>query len=314
MINLKRIVIPCTCILLVLLVLININKISDKIINTLNPPHSNKIEAYNKYYKEAKFGFVETTDNFTPYGKQDILNIIYTVINSGSKNFTFYCPKEYNNCLADINYITNDADLLTHLNNFVNPLNSFTSINTVISDSGEISLKITYLYTEEEIKTVESEVKKLIPLLITDNLTQDYDKIKAVHDYIINNTKYDLDNNKEIKSYNAYGALVNHLATCNGYTDLMAVFLTQMGYDNFKIATTDTEERKGHVWNAVKVNNTWLHLDLTWDDPVSSDGENYLYHKYFLITTPDLVAADSNITSSEHNFNKAIYQEFKDLN
>ena len=99
----------------------------------------------------------------------------------------------------------------------------------------------------------------------------------------------------------------------SGYTDLMAIFLTNMGYDNFKIATTNEniKEPAGHVWNAVKINNEWLHLDLTWDDPVSSDGKDYLYHKYFLINTEGLIKADENITSKEHDFNRAIYSELK---
>jgi len=199
--------------------------------------------------------------------------------------------------------------LLTHLNNFVHPFNSFSSVNTDISDTGEITLKITYIYSKEEINKINSEVKNLINKLITNDLTEDYDKIKVIHDYIINNTKYDINNNKDIKSYNAYGALFNHSATCNGYTDLMAIFLKEMGYENFKVATTT--ETSGHVWNAVKINNEWLHLDLTWDDPVSSDNKDYLYHKYFLINTEELITADSNITSKEHEFEPSIYTELK---
>ena len=46
-----------------------------------------------------------------------------------------------------------------------------------------------------------------------------------------------VNNNRDLESYNAYGPLFNHLATCNGYTDLMAIFLTKMGYENYKIAS-----------------------------------------------------------------------------
>lgn len=279
----------------------------------LNHPNTSKIEIYNKYFKNENYSFVANTKNFTPYGKQDLLNIIYSVINSGTDTFNFYCPKEYKNCIQDINDISKDANLLTHLNNFVHPFNSFTSVNTTISDSGEINLKVKFLYENLEIETLNKEVDRLLKELITGDLVDDYDKIKVIHDYIINNTKYDVNNKKELKTFNAYGALFNHLATCNGYTDLMAIFLTKMGYDNYKIATTNQNDNKteGHVWNAVKVNEEWLHLDLTWDDPVSSDGKDYLYHKYFLIDTQELITADSNITSEEHNFNKAIYTELK---
>lgn len=62
-----------------------------------------------------------------------------------------------------------------------------------------------------------------------------------------------------------------------------------------------------------KINGEWLHLDLTWDDPVSSDGKDYLYHKYFLIDTEELITADANITSEDHVFDKTIYSELKIL-
>lgn len=309
----KRFIIPVICILSILVVLLYADKITDKIINFINPVNTFKI-TINDNYKKENYVFVSNTKEYTPYGKQDLLNIIYSVINSGEENFTFYCPKAYVNCLGDINNISKDANLLTHLNNFVHPFNSFTSINTTISDSGEVNLNVKYLYEDKEKDALNKEVDKLIKSLLTKDVKDDYDKIKVIHDYIIKKTKYDLKNNKDIKSYNAYGALFNHLATCNGYTDLMAIFLTKMGYDNIKIATTSevNEKTEGHVWNAVKVGKEWLHLDLTWDDPVSNDGKDYLYHKYFLIDTKKLILADSNITSEEHNFDRSIYVELKE--
>ena len=105
-------------------------------------------------------------------------------------------------------------------------------------------------------------------------------------------------------------------ATCNGYADLMAIFLSKLGYENYKIATTKEEisyESNGHVWNAVKIKDKWLHLDLTWDDPVSTDGKDYLYHKYFLVNNEELKKADSgSVNVEEHNFNKSIYLEFNE--
>lgn len=310
----KKILIPIICILSILFVLINIDDITNNLVALIHGYKTMEIEDYNNYYKNDDYIFVQNTKDFTPYGKQDLLNIIYTTINSGSQSFTFYCPKEYSNCLKDINDISNDKILITHLNNFVHPFNSMTKLLTTISDFGEVTLEVKYLYNKEEIKMVDEEVGKIIKQIIKDDDT-DYDKIKTVHDYIINKTKYDVDMNQEMKSFNAYGALFNNMATCNGYTDLMAIFLSKMGYDNFRIATTgaeiNDEKATGHVWNAVYVDNEWVHLDLTWDDPVSTDGKNYLYHKYFLIDSDELKTADSNITSNEHNFNKAIYTELK---
>ena len=309
----KKLLIPIICLICILVVLLNIDRITDKIIFFLNQTNTTKIEINNTYYKNENYIFVSNTNDFTPYGIEDILNIMYTLINSRTTNFTFYCPKEYTDCINDMKKITKDKTLLTHLNNFVHPFNSFSSIEASISDSGEIIIKVNYLYTNDEANKIENKVKELLNTLITKDITEDYDKIKTIHDYIINNTKYDLENKEESKSSTAYGPLFNNIATCNGYTDLMAIFLTEMGYNNYKVATTkqNNDNTEGHVWNAVKVNGEWLHLDLTWDDPVSSDGNNYLYHKYFLIDTLELQTADNNITSTDHVFDETIYSELK---
>lgn len=316
----KRIITIIICLSIILLTLINIDSITDRIVIILNPTYKSSNNLNGITNKNGDFEFVSNTKNFTPFGKQDILNIFYTILNNGNETGTFYCPKEYKNCIDDVKNISKNEDLLTHLNNFLHPFKSFEKIKSDIYDTGEIQIKIDYIYKKEEINYLNSEIDRLIKELITNSkenkkdnekeeTNEDYDKIKIIHDYIINTTKYDIDNNKDVKSYNAYGALKNHLATCNGYTDLMAIFLSKMGYENFKVATTN--ESTGHVWNVVKINNEWLHLDLTWDDPVSSDGKDYLYHKYFLINTEGLIKADENITSKEHDFNRAIYSELK---
>ena len=297
----KNIFVSILCTLIIFLFILSSDYLANIIVSFLN--YSNKTSLNIKdEYTNPDFIFVKNTSNFTPYGKQDLLNIFYTVLNNKVNNFTFYCPKEYINCIMDVQYLSKDENILTHLNNFVHPFNSFSSLKTNISDTGEINIEITPIYSEEEISKIKSEVNKIINNNITKDVKDDYDKIKIIHDYIINNTKYDIKNDKSIKSYNAYG-------TCNGYTDLMAIFLSEMGYQNFKIATTT--KTSGHVWNAVNINNEWLHLDLTWDDPVSNDNENYLYHKYFLINTEELKTADNNITSTEHLFDSSIYTEFK---
>ncbi len=91
-------------------------------------------------------------------------------------------------------------------------------------------------------------------------------------------------------------------AICSGYTDAMALVLDRLGLNNFKVASTT------HVWNAVKLNNQWLHLDLTWDDPVSQDTQkDNLLHKFYLINTPTLEEFDI----VDHAFNKSFYIELK---
>ncbi len=313
----KKALIPVLPIIILSLSLYFINPITDKLASVFENEPKLVIKKANEFTKNGNYLFVQKTDNFTPYSYQDLLNIFYSVIDNGWNEFTFYCPKEYTKCLADVSKISGDELILTHLNNYSHPFNSFTNVKTSISDSGEITFKVFYLYDQEEINDINTKVNDIINSIIKDNMNETQ-KIKAIHDYIIDNAKYDVERNltgnSNYKSYNAYGPLFQGFATCNGYTDLMAIFLTKMGFDNYKIATTPEEisySATGHIWNAVNVDGKWLHLDLTWDDPVSNDGKDYLFHTYFLKTTEEIKDADQGDTViEEHNFNSLYYLEF----
>lgn len=312
----KKMIIPTICIIIIIITALFSGKISSYINNKINYNQEVVLSNTNNYYKDDGFMYVNLTDNFTPYSYQDLINITYTAINKGWDSFTFYCPSEYPSCVEDMGKISNDKVLLTHISNFVHPYNSFTNFATRIYESGEISFKITHVYTDEEIKAIDAEIDKIIAN-VTSSDKSPKENLRALHDYIINNTKYDENIGKTgLKSNIAYGLLFEHYATCNGYTDVMAIMLSKLGYKNYKIATTPDQisyKSTGHVWNAVYFENKWLHIDLTWDDPVSESGADYLYDKYFLVNNEEMKKADSGeVSLEEHNFDSSVYLEFNE--
>ena len=303
------------CCIAIFLVLTNLNKIKSILSELLEENPQVVIEKQNSYALKQDFNYVQISKDFIPLSKQDLKNIIYTIIDNGWENFTFYCPNEYISCVQDLTEITDSQETITHLNNFVAPYNSFSNLKTTILESGEINIEIEYLYTEKQINAINKKVDEILKLVIKDDM-DDYEKIKAIHDYIIEHSTYDVKRNNEkvseYSSYLAYGPLIEGYATCNGYTDAMAIFLNKLGYKNYKIATTpQNEDETGHIWNAVYLNGRWLHLDVTWDDPVSKNGKEYLLHKYFLITDEELEKADEGeVVVTEHQYLKRIYSEF----
>lgn len=306
------------CCIIIFISCISSDKISDILSNIISQNFEVQTLHKNDYTKNKGYDFFAIPKDNIPLSYNELIGTLYNVINNKEEKYTFYCPSEYKKCLKDIEEISENEILLTHLNNFVHPYNSFTNIKTTISESGEINLEITYLYSKEEINILNNEVEKIINSEIKSDMDE-YEKLKAIHDYLANNTKYDvLRNESGTSNYNSYkanGPLLEGVATCNGYADALAIFLSKLGYDNYKIATTPEEisyESTGHVWNAIKFDKEWVHIDLTWDDPVSKDGTDYLYHKYFLVNNEEMKEADSgNIKIEEHNFNKTIYLEFK---
>ena len=322
----KKVIIPIICVLILALAFYKADDISTLIANKVTSSPNLVIAEKNEYAKNTSYQFVQLTDSFIPYSYQDLKNIFYTTINNGWESFTFYCPSEYEKCLEDAENLRNDKLTLTYINDFVHPYNSFASIKTSVASNGEIIIMPNYLYTKEQIKQIDDKVNDIItkcPLLNT--LEIDYSKTKEIvkyfHDYIINNAKYDVirgqDGDSPYQSHIAYGPLLEGKAICNGYADAMAIILTKIGIDNFKIATPAeniSDSEYGHIWNAVYVNGQWLHLDLTWDDPIASDGNDYIFYKYFLIDTDKLKKADNgSVKMEEHNFNDAVYLEFNPL-
>ena len=93
--------------------------------------------------------------------------------------------------------------------------------------------------------------------------------------------------------------MIEGYGLCGGYTDAMALFLDYYNIPNFKVIT------ENHVWNVVKINDKWYHLDLTWDDPVASSGKDVLEHTFFLITTKKL----EGIEKQQHIYDKAVFKE-----
>ena len=256
----------------------------------------------NDYTRDYDFNFVKRTDDFTPSEYQDLLNIYYTVLNSGVEEFSFYCPDEYSSCIDDVDSLANNQKVLSTINNFVHPFNSFRHLETGYDDYGKVTLKIEHIYSNSDIKLIEAKVKK-VESEIWNNSMSNEDKIKEAHNYIINNSKYDSDrsdnNIVRYKSDTAYGTLLEGYSLCGGYTDAMELFLEDMGVKSYKISS------ENHVWNAVNLDNAWYHLDLTWDDPITTDGSDILEYNFFLITTSEL----NELENEQHNYDKNVYSE-----
>jgi transglutaminase/protease-like cytokinesis protein 3 len=103
-----------------------------------------------------------------------------------------------------------------------------------------------------------------------------------IHDYLVTSIDYD----KSLEAgFNAYDALINGRAICSGYTECFKTFMDMLNIDNITISGVAGEEQ--HIWNAVKLDNDWYQVDVTWDDPLNSPFTN-VDHSYFNITDDDM--------------------------
>lgn len=115
-----------------------------------------------------------------------------------------------------------------------------------------------------------------------------YDKIKQVHDWILDNTDYDKDYSKEVENKTfrgydyqdiSYGSIVNGKAICSGYARAFAYYMHRLGIPC--VVMVGYAEDEYHAWNLVKIANKWYYVDTTWDDSSANINESDRY-KYFL--------------------------------
>ena len=68
----------------------------------------------------------------------------------------------------------------------------------------------------------------------------EFEKELAIHDYIVNNCRYDIENLKEgttpPEDYTAYGVLVNGMAVCEGYAKAMKLMLDRVNIPSLVVA------------------------------------------------------------------------------
>jgi transglutaminase/protease-like cytokinesis protein 3 len=149
--------------------------------------------------------------------------------------------------------------------------------NWQYDNMGKASITITAKYrtTAKQEKLLDDEIRKVLNSLNLKNKT-DYQKVKAIHDYIIKNVSYD----QSLKKYSAYNALINKSAVCEGYAAAAYRMFLDSGIDSRIISGTTAGG--AHIWNIVKVNGKWYNIDLTWDDPITSNGKPSLRYDYFL--------------------------------
>ncbi len=260
----------------------------------------------NDYYKDDNFNYV---DDYTESGiknRNDLINSIYYAINSGTDYIERYIDSDYTNYINDINTLTayngdEFKKVISTLNNFVHPYNSSNNVKISYGGDYKIGITINRAYTQDEINEINNKVDKILSENVNNNMPPK-EKIRAIHDYIIDHTEYDKlkyenKNDDTYKSNTAYGVLIEGYGTCNGYADAMEIFLDKMNIINYKISNEE------HIWNLVYLDGKWYHLDLTWDDPISDININR--DTYFLISTKTL----EKINDGTHTFDKNIYSE-----
>lgn len=138
----------------------------------------------------------------------------------------------------------------------------------------------------------QKATKKLDEVIKSLNLDgkSDYDKFKAVTNWIVSNVRYDEDN--EIKyQHDLTGAVLDGLAVCDGYAGTFYYMANAVGLNALFEDGITNSNRIRHAWNLVQIDGTYYYVDPT-NAYFKEDGEPgrelLLGQKYlFSLYTPD---------------------------
>lgn len=139
----------------------------------------------------------------------------------------------------------------------------------------ELTILPKYMTTLKEEQAIDKKITGVLKALKLTGAS-DYAKVKAIHDYIIKRVNYDTNYTNE----SAYQALINRSSVCSGYALSAYRMFTEAGLQCKIISGYGNGG--SHAWNIVQVDGNWYNIDLTWDDPITSDGSQIITYDYFL--------------------------------
>ena len=155
---------------------------------------------------------------------------------------------------------------------------------------------IYYLRTTAEV-TVNDAARPSVTQIVNDAVAQcrqqtngsEYDMALWLHDWTLDQLEYD----HSLNWCSAESGLTRHQGTCESYQRIYSKLLDAAGIANGRITGN------GHTWNAVKIDDKWCQMDLTWDDTRDNwYGDLDQRHLYFGLTDELMAIAHSDHTAN----------------
>lgn len=144
----------------------------------------------------------------------------------------------------------------------------------------------------EDMRKYDAQIKAILEKIVKPGMTEKQ-KVKAVHDYMVVNYKYD--ENFEVGLYGTdtyafHGLLNNGTGVCQAYAELFYLFMCYVDIECIFVggwAKGASGEYGLHAWNVVYADDGYYHVDVTFDDPLPDSGSKISYD-YFLKTDDEM--------------------------
>ena len=169
-----------------------------------------------------------------------------------------------------------------------------------VADDVIMALFPIYAYSRDEaekrLKDFYSEADKYLSLV--DDSMDEFTKAVVLHDAIVLDAEYVItkryEDGVEVFSNN-YHQMMEKWGRCETYTEVYAYLLAQVGIRSEIVNSGEMN----HEWLKVRLDGTYYHVDLTFDDPIP-DRLGRVSHKYFLYSDEVFSVEDASISRRAH--------------
>lgn len=222
----------------------------------------------------------------------------------------------FRNDCPDVFYLFNGIDYIKY------DLDQYADIVILYYTDGEKYDKLNdnWEMESEASRQVIAEQMKRLRFAVTNYQTNipdnsEYKQIRSIYEMIATKVRYDTAFSNIINNYNAqlqndtevseglleacykpqntaFGAICNNQAVCGGFTAAITLLLNETGIING--VCHGKKNNNYHIWNVVKLNDKYYHLDSTNDKPVNGNSAEWMIYKYFL--------CDDEIMREEYEF------------
>lgn len=172
------------------------------------------------------------------------------------------------------------------------------------SEGVAVSLTLSFNETIDNIVMSKQKFENAISLIVegAKACSNDAEKEKYVHDYLLKHVEY---NEDAAIHQSAYSALVNHESVCAGYARAFQIVLRELGIPAY-YCTGYTDGN--HAWNIVKLDDEYYNVDVSWDDPVNNP-DGTLFYDYFNVTD-EQIGLDHQRTELSINLPKCVGEKY----
>lgn len=163
-------------------------------------------------------------------------------------------------------------------------------VSNEVKETNVESKNLVFLQSTNEVNYENSIVAVKLAKDLTKNAKTDEEKAKIIHQYIIQNMKYDYQKIKRLNpgyKPDMDTVLADGKGICYDYSALYAGMLRSIGVQAKLIKGYSAVTTAYHAWNEVYLNGSWVIVDATYDSFMVHNGYSYNFEKSAQYYTTD---------------------------